>query len=130
MVCLDTTFLIDVLRGDDCAAAQFEKFVNSSDAITVAAPSVFELSEGIALAKDDREQNMLSEFLQSLTVLDLDHESALAAGSVSAHLIRSADQIGKFDILIGTIARKHNQAVLTRNVKDFARIPHLEVLSY
>ncbi len=103
---------------------------DSSEAITVAAPSVFELVEAAEVARSEREKQMVRDFLSSLIVLPLDSETAWAAGRLSASLILSGGQIGQMDTLIGAIARSHDESIVTRNKMHFGRIPGLVVQEY
>ena len=130
MVCLETSFLVDVLRGHRGAVARLQELQDSSESVTVAAPTLFELSEGAHLAETSRERELILELLQSLTVLPLDSNSALEAGRVSASLVKQGEQIGQMDLLIGAIAMQHNERLLTKNARHFSRMPRLEVESY
>lgn len=103
---------------------------HSSEAITVAAPSVFELVEAAEVARSEREKQTIRDFLSSLVVLPLDSETAWAAGRLSAELILSGDQIGQMDTLIGAIARHHRERLVTGNEKHFSRIPGLRIENY
>ena len=130
MVCLETTFLIDVLRGRTETVAHLRQLVNSSDTVVIAAPTLFEVMEGVALSRTERERNQIQEVLQNATVLPLDMETACSAGELSAQLIEEGQTIGQIDTLIAAIAIHHNEPILTRNVKHFSRIPGLVVEEY
>ncbi len=130
MVCLDTSFLVDFLRGRKNAVGFLANLQESSEAITVAAPSVFELVEAAEIARSDKEKKAIQELVSSLAVLPLDSEPAWAAGRLSAELIFAGEQIGQMDTLIGAIARHHGEAIVTKNRKHFARIPGLRVQEY
>lgn len=130
MVCLETTFLIDVLRGRTKTVAHLRQLVNSSDTVTLAAPTLFEVMEGVCLSRTKRERNQIQEVLQHVTVLPLDRETAWRAAELSAQLIEEGQTIGQMDTLIAAIAMHHNESMLTRNVKTFSRIPGLVVEEY
>ena len=130
MVCLDTSFLIEFLRGRTHAVDYVFELENSSDAITVAAPTVFELVEASEIARSEKEKRAIRDLLSSFTVLPLDLETASAAGRLSASLISSGEQIGQMDTLIGAIARHHGERLVTGNVKHFSRIPGLKIHEY
>ncbi len=130
MTCLDTSFLIEFLRGRKHAVDYLSKLEGSSEAITVAAPSVFELVEAAEIARSEQEKKAIQEFVSSLTVLSLDSDTAWAAGQLSASLILSGEQIGQMDTLIGAIARYHDEPIVTRNKMHFGRIPGLVVQEY
>ena len=130
MVCLETSFLIDLLRGIEHAVKRMNDLEQTSESITITAPSIVELATGAALAQSPRERELLQELISTVSVLTLDKESALLAGEVNAKLINEGQQIGAFDILIGCIAVANNEILLTRNLKHFEQIPGLRVEKY
>lgn len=125
MACLDTSFLIDLFRGNKPAVERMAELDQSSESITVAAPTIMEFATGAHLAEDPREREQLEQFLQSATVLPLEKESALLAGQVNASLIKAGEPIGDLDVLIGCIAVSHDEPLLARNADHFSRIPSL-----
>lgn len=130
MVCLETSFLIDLFRGDTQATELMERIQRSSASITITAMTVAELATGAALAESPREREQLMELIDEVTVLPLDTKEALKAGELTAYLIKSGELIDDFDIAIAAIALSHNESVLTRNRKHFERIPGLVVDEY
>ena len=130
MVCLDTTVLVDFLRGREEAVKLLSKLLGSSEAVTMAAPTVFELVEGAEIARSEMEKREIREFLSSITVLSLDAEAAWTAGEISGSLVLSGNQIGQMDTLIGAIALAHGERLITRNVGHFSRIPSLQIEDY
>ncbi|MCZ6653639.1 MAG: PIN domain-containing protein [Planctomycetota bacterium] len=130
MVCLDTSFLVDFLRGRKDAVEFLTDLQESSEAITVAAPSVFELVEAAEIARSEKEKAVIHELVSSLAVLPLDSETAWAAGRLSAELIFAGEPIGQMDTLIGAIAHHHGEPIVSKNIKHFERIPELRVQEY
>lgn len=135
MVCLDTTFLIDVLRGRTTVEQLEEQLAEATIAITVAAPSVMELVRGLHLASNakhvtKRELARITEILSSLEVLSFDKESAMLAGEIEASLINAGKTIDVEDVMIAAIAIKNDEPLVTRNAKHFGRIQGLKVISY
>ena len=129
MVCLETSFLIDFLRGEPRAVHHFETLVKIAG-VTVAAPTIMEITTGAALNESRQEREKLNEFLSSITVLPLDREAALHAGDIAASLILAGEHLEAMDIQIGSIAAVNGQSLVTANVKHFSRIPGLIVQSY
>ncbi len=130
MACLDTSFLVDFLRGRKDAVEFLSQLEGSSEAITVAAPSVFEIVEAAEIARSEQERQAIRDLMSSMTVLPLNAQTAWAAGQLSASLIFSGEQIGQMDTLIGAIARFHNENLVTGNKEHFRRIPGLRVQVY
>ena len=134
MVCLDTSFLIDVILGKPIIE-KFGDILDAEEQVTVASPSVMELIKGIYLKKNlkyssEDERKRIDNVLSSLFILDLDKESAYLAGKVEADLLNKEDQIGIIDIMIGAIAKHNDETLITRNKKHFEKIKGLEIESY
>lgn len=130
MVCLDSSFLIDFFRGKQGAVEYLSQLGDSKEILTVAAPTVFELVQGAALAGSEKERQGIRDFLKTVVTLPLGQEEAWAAGEVSGSLILSGEEVAPVDLLIGAIARFHDESILTRNTKHFAKIPGLRVEEY
>ncbi|MEN9314274.1 MAG: hypothetical protein RIS35_667 [Pseudomonadota bacterium] len=60
-------------------------------------------------------------------VLVLDTEDARHAGEIRARLARQGTPIGAYDILIAGQARARGLTLVTRNVREFERVPGLQV---
>jgi tRNA(fMet)-specific endonuclease VapC len=46
---------------------------------------------------------------------------------IRGELRRTGNIIGDFDILIGATALQHKLTLVTRNLRDYTRIPHLDI---
>ena len=123
---LDTDILIEVLRGraDDLRSA----FVANSDRIAVSTVSVMELAFGSGRSADPSgSRAAVSEFLGFVTVLDFDAEAAADAGELRCELGALGTPIGAYDVMIAGHARSLGLTVVTRNVREFGRVPRLAV---
>lgn len=131
MVCLDTSFIIDVLRGDQDAKSVLKELVANNATTSIATPTLMELQASIALnTRGSQQKQLIDKIKASAILLPLDHESATRAGEIEAELILAGETIPPVDIMIGAIALQNNEALLTRNAKHFQRIPGLEVKTY
>jgi tRNA(fMet)-specific endonuclease VapC len=63
----------------------------------------------------------------SLEILDFTREDADAAGQVRVAIEAKGTPIGPYDILIAGQAIRHGLTVVTANVREFQRVPHLMV---
>jgi len=130
-VLADTSFLIDLMQGDELTKTKAEKLVSDSIPIMVGTPTVFELYVGVGLAiKNAEEREKVLEVLRALTQLPLDAPSASRAGMVYAQRTRDGAKIDAEDAMIAGIALENQQTLLTRNAKHFAGIPGLKVEHY
>ena len=51
-------------------------------------------------------------------------------GTIFAALSKQGKMIGAHDLMIAATAIAHNCAVLTENIREFARVPGLETVSF
>ncbi len=130
MVCLETSFLVSYLRGDEKARLIWQKFERRGEVLTIASPSIIELISGAELEEIKKEKEEIIGLLSSLIILPLDKGSAVLAGEIEASLILSGQVIGIADIMIGAIALHNNERLITKNKKHFERINGLEIESY
>ncbi|MBI2451501.1 PIN domain-containing protein [Candidatus Pacearchaeota archaeon] len=130
MACLDTSFIIDLLKGSDSAKNLMEDFESFYETINMASPSVVELIRGANKPKVKNEREKIINFLSSLIVLPLDKESAILAGDIEADLINRGAIIDVEDIMIAAIAIRNNEVLITKNKKHFERIKDLKIRIY
>ncbi|MBI3027223.1 PIN domain-containing protein [Candidatus Woesearchaeota archaeon] len=130
MACLDTTFLVDLLRGKKEISDLKEELSKSEPILAVAAPSIMELWAGACLAKASAaEKEKISELLESLEILNLDEKSAKEAGEIEAGLIGEGQIIETEDVMIAAIAKVHGEKIVTRD-SHYTKIHGLNVLKY
>ena len=133
MVCLDTYFLIDVIKGK--LDERFSSILDGDESIKIASPSIIELIKGLHLERNLRnikkgEIEKIDKVLNSITVLDLNRESARRAGKIEADLENRGEIIDIEDIMIGAIAIENDEKILTRNKKHFENIKGLKLLEW
>lgn len=131
MVFLDTTFLVDFLRGDAGAIGIMKKSEGSQ--WYTSEINVFELVEGAYLGNRPIAEHLAKIFamLALVTVLPFDRKAALKAGMISGSSIKAGAKVGETDCLIAGIALANGiSTIVTRNKKDFERIGELTILSY
>ena len=132
MIILDTTFLIDLLRGQRSllgkrAQLEEEKLVTSEI-------NVFEVMTGIhGSTKQDIQKDLTKaiELFSFLPVLPLDRASSLKAAEIAGKLKKAGQKIGELDCLTAGIAQNHGiTKVITEDKSHFERFPGIKVLTY
>jgi predicted nucleic acid-binding protein len=127
----DTSFIIDVLNGDEGALARLDAIEAERRPEKVSAITVLELYEGIAQTdRPEDEQEAVLGVLDSKTILAADAGIMRRAGRLSGELIANGEQIDREDCIIAATALSEGEAVVTRNEGHFERIPRLDVVSY
>jgi tRNA(fMet)-specific endonuclease VapC len=135
MIHLDTSYLIDLLRetvrGRPGDALDFIERLDPDESLAVAVHVLCELRAGAELARSAlSEHEELDRLLSGLVVAYPDSRFAPAYGRLLAAVQRSGRPIAAMDLLIATAALLDDAPLVTRNVKDFSRIPGLRLLKY
>jgi len=131
MVCLDTSFIIDIWRGKPEAIAIKNTLKQQEEIFTIATPVIMELAAGAQLSERiESEKQKIRQFLLDNTILHFDAESAFRAGEIRADLEKRGEEIDAEDIMIGAIAIQNGETVVTRNVKHFKKIKGLKIQGY
>tara|TARA_Y100000310_G_C20582966_1_gene763921 strand:- start:467 stop:853 length:387 start_codon:yes stop_codon:yes gene_type:complete len=128
MEVVDSTFLIDLLRGE----ASAKQFLASQPALVTTQINLFEVIQGLYLREVTAQYlpQVLSLF-DSIGVLSLTDAGIIKAAEISAASIKKGKTIGNADCLIAGIALSHGVSVIrTRNVNHFGRIKGISVKSY
>jgi tRNA(fMet)-specific endonuclease VapC len=130
-VCLDTTFLIDLLRDLPEAVKMAKQLKETGADISTTSINAFELYVGAIRSADSKKTVRLEALLKDLRILFFGSKEAEEAASVLVELMRKGKPIEMRDALIaGCMLRNAYRSIVTRNVDDFSRISRLEVVRY
>jgi tRNA(fMet)-specific endonuclease VapC len=132
MVCLDTTFFADLFRKNPAAERKLYELANEAESISTTVITIAELYYGAYKSKNiiDEMKNVES-VLNNFQILEMNPEGARKFGEILSLMEKNGQTIPDRDILIGAISlSKGEQIIITRNAKDFARIPGLKVITY
>ncbi len=72
----------------------------------------------------------LAQLLRPMQLLAFDSECAAQAARLRVELEALGTPIGPHDTLIAATALRHQATLVTRNVREFARVPGLQVLNW
>jgi tRNA(fMet)-specific endonuclease VapC len=127
---LDTTFLVDFegerKRRARGVASEFLR-IHSDDQFCITFTIAGELAAGKSLGA---ERASWYHFIQRFRILESSADVAWEFGVAFRHLQSQGTLIGANDLWIGATGLAHGLPIVTRNARDFERIPGLEVLSY
>lgn len=128
MPILDTSFLVDLIRGREVALEMLSDLEEKRAPLFTTPITVLELYRGAHLsANPEKNLEVAKKILASLLVLPLDDEACLVFGALSARLKSEGKRIGEFDEVIASIALCHDREIVTRD-KHFQGVPGLRVL--
>lgn len=135
MIHLDSSFLIDLQRETHAerpgGAFEFLEGLDDAEVLGVSAHVVCELRVGVELSRKPlKESEALDHLLSGLVVVYPDPRFPLIYARLLAAIQRSGDAIAAMDLLIATTALMDDAPLVTRNVRDFSRVPGLRVVTY
>lgn len=119
---LDTTVLIDYLRGHRAVRERVRALAEQGHELGVCAVSIAEVFAGVR----EGDSEAATAFLASLSYSGISFAVAKAAGEYQYQLARRGRALTLTDLLIGAAALAREAILLTNNVKDFP-LPGLQV---
>jgi len=133
VICVDTTFLVDLWREKDAARSPARTLLAAHPGEDFAAPAhaAGEFLEGGAAVSNLRLADSL-RFLRLFQIGEVDIETALTYAKLVAGLRRNTALTGrsKPDLWIAAWAAQHAAPLATRNTKHFGDIPGLTLIGY
>jgi predicted nucleic acid-binding protein len=133
MLCVDTTFLIDLWRDKNRSDAPARVFLyrHRGEDFVVPAHAAGEFLEGGASVSSERLADSLA-FVRLFRIGEVGLETALHYARIVAAL-READALSgrsKPDLWLAAWAVEHAAPLVTRNARDFSDVDGLDVLEY
>jgi len=126
---LDTTTVLDYFRGKGSVAANLLALPPSE--IALPAIVAYEVWVGVLGSQNaKRRQAQYEQFLATVEVLPFDSAVSRRAPELRQTLERGGEGIGPMDTLIAATALAHNATLVTRNVREFGRVPGLQVVDW
>jgi predicted nucleic acid-binding protein len=128
LIAADTTFLIDLQRDSLPVMNAIRDFLHhhGEDEFCVSVTALGEFAAGFS----DLNDGAYLAFRQRFDVTDHDEEVAVAYAKIFRELKNAGTLIGANDLWIAASAIRHGASLVTRNTKEFERVPGLKVLGY
>jgi predicted nucleic acid-binding protein len=126
---LDTNILSEIIRPRPDPQVMARLFAQRPDRLFASEMTRYELRRGACLRADAsafwaRLESMVLPVVQWLAV---NEAISLCAAELAADLQRRGQGIGMFDTFLAATARVHGLTMVTRNVRDFERVPDLAI---
>jgi tRNA(fMet)-specific endonuclease VapC len=131
MLILDSNTISYYFRGDPQVVPRLQA-IRPAD-LGVPAVVEYELRYGLLRLPEEvaaPRLDALARFLRPLRILAFDSECALQAARLRAGLEAKGQPIGPHDTLIAATALRHQATLVTRNVREFSRVPGLQILNF
>lgn len=121
-VVVDTSVLIEVLRGDDRTRSLLDMAIRSGDRVTASVLSRVEVLAGMRPGEAHATQRLF----ESLQWIAVDSELADRAGELANSYLRSHPGIDPVDYVIAATAERLGANLWTHNLKHFPMFPDLQ----
>jgi predicted nucleic acid-binding protein len=128
MPCLDTNFLIELIRGNREAQQKASSLQSSGIPVKTTSINACELYKGAY--KSMRPEDNIKEIesmLENITVLDFDQKSSKKAAKIMEELRAAGQSLSAMDIMIAAITLANNETLLTKDTEHFKRIKQLRI---
>ena len=128
LICADTTFLIDLSREAGRESGPVQEFlrIHFADEFALSVTALGEFAAGFADLSDPTFIAVKSGF----RLLKSDESVAWHYREIFRFLKGRGELIGANDLWIAAAAIANKMALVTRNFREFRRVPGLEVLAY
>lgn len=131
MACLETDFLIALIRKDKDALKKLRQLVEKGEKITTTSITASELFKAAFLSERvDENIRVVKGILSRLEILEFDITGAEYYGKTYSELKEKGTLIGDRNILIASIALARSEKLITKNVQHYNEIRGLEVDSW
>ncbi len=129
MYALDTNTVLDYFRGKGQVAARL--LATPPSDVGLPAVAAYEVWVGVLGSQNaKRRQAEYERFLAVVAILPFDAAAGRRAADLRLALSRKGDLIGPMDTLIAATALAHGATLVTRNVREFDRVPGLAVVNW
>ncbi len=128
MTCLETDFLIDIIRQRPEAIQKLKQLESLGEKLSITPITATELFEGGSIVHREKEMEKIESTIHSLQWLQYDVIAAQKAGELMSKLSNYGQKIGDLDTITAGIALRHGQTTLiTKNRKHFEKISGLKI---
>jgi tRNA(fMet)-specific endonuclease VapC len=129
MYALDTNTVLDYFRGKGQVAARL--LATPPSEVALPAVAAYEVWVGVLGSQNAmRRQVEYERFLAVVAILPFDAAAGRRAADLRFALERKGELIGPMDTLIAATALAHGATLVTRNVREFDRVPGLTVVNW
>ena len=127
---LDTCTVSDFARGER-NTLRYIKLMTPSD-VFISVITLMEINYGMLLnpERTAKIRLVIEYFLDAITILPLTETEANEAAKIRTILKAQGTPIGAYDLLIAATAKVNYLTVVTSNVKEFDRVPELNVVNW
>lgn len=124
---LDTSILIDFLKGEKSVVTRVEGYLDYFDGLSLSIITYYEILRGLKYIGNKRELGDFENLMDNSELITLDREIIKKASEIYVGLKEKGELIGDADILIAASCLLKNMVLVTDDEEHFRRIKELEV---
>jgi tRNA(fMet)-specific endonuclease VapC len=126
---LDTNTVLDYFKGRGKVAERLLAVAPSE--IAVPAISAYEVWVGVLGSQNPKQRREQFEaFLAVVEILPFEADAGIRAAELRHKLEREGEAIGPLDTLIAATALVYEGVLVTRNLREFSRVPGLKSVNW
>jgi tRNA(fMet)-specific endonuclease VapC len=126
VILLDTNTCINIINAKPAAVLRRFRDYRMGE-IGLCSVVAAELAYGVSKSGSTRNREALDLFLAPLAILPFDQTALWCCGDLRADLERQGAPIGALDTLIAAHALSLQATLVTNNIKEFERVPGLQL---
>jgi predicted nucleic acid-binding protein len=128
MKLLDSTFLIDLLRG----RKETLKIINSKEMLLTTQINIYEVVKGLFLKNIPSSKfAKIMEMFENIRVLPFDDNAVIQSAEIYTRLVKKGLEVHNFDCMIaGAALSRGVNTIITKNTRHFERINGMKVEKY
>ena len=129
MFVLDTNTVLDYFKGRGRVPERL--LATPPSEIALPAISAYEVWVGVLGSQNPkRRREQFEAFLSAVEILPFGAEAGLRAAELRHSLESAGQAIGPLDTLIAATALAHGGVLVTRNLREFSRVPGLKTVNW
>ena len=127
---LDTNICIYVIKNKPVEVVK-RFYEHYDEGLSISSLTLAELAHGIEKSAN-KEKNAIAliNLLYFLKVIPFSDSAAYEYGKICAYLQKRGTPIGTMDMLIAAHAKANSLTIVTNNMREFARVPDLNVVNW
>jgi predicted nucleic acid-binding protein len=127
-ICLDTDFLVALLRGLPEAVNKAGEYDSVKAEISTTSMNAFEIYLGAFRSREAwKNIKQADDLLSSIRILELNLEGSRKSSEILSELLRKGEPIDLRDAIIAGVALVNGYTLVTRNIEHFNRITGLSI---
>ena len=131
-VLIDSNLLIAIERSQGAIQTLAERYADVPVYISVISVSelLYGVEQALTPAKRADRASFVEKIIRAIPVLDIQERTARIHAKLDVTLDRQGNRIGADDLWIAAQCIEHGLTLITRNLREFQRVPGLQVTQW